>query len=92
MEYEITGTYKISDTFGISVATNGLFFSVYYIFHTKTVGVIAIPDYGVSIEAGAPDDLIGNMKELSAVSDMDVRNAAGPIAKAIKKHWEELRE
>lgn len=92
MEYTINNTYRVSDTGEISVDANGLNFLVIYGKHING-WFIAIPNHGISTEAAHPaDDVFHNMEKLSAVSDVNVRNAASSIAKTIKKHWEELQK
>lgn len=92
MDYTINNTYKVSDTQEISVDANGFNFLVIYGRHING-WYIAIPNHGICTEAAHPvKEVIYNMEKLSSASDINVRNAAASIAKAVKKHWEELRK
>lgn len=84
-KYEIKNTYEVSKTREVSVDWNGHNFLIIYGHHING-WFIAIPNWGVCVEASNPTDAFYNTEKLSRV--IDIENAPSVIARAIREHWE----
>jgi len=80
---------KISNVHEIIVNWNGYSFLTIYGYHING-WFIAIPNWGVCVEASDPDDVYYNSNKLAKTLDM--ANASVKVAKEIKKHWEGLKK
>lgn len=88
MSYEIRNTYKVSQTYEFSVDWNGFNFLVIYGKHING-GFIAIPNWGISVEAGSPTSIFYNTEKLAPkFDDCEIPKV---IAEAIKEHYETVR-
>ncbi len=89
MKAEIRHTYEVSDIHEISVDWNGYNFLIIYGHHING-WFIAIPNWKVCVEASNPTDTLYNSEKLAEV--LNKANAGVELAKAIKEHWEALKE
>lgn len=89
MKYEIRNTYEVSQTQEFSVDYNGLNYLVIYGKHING-GFIAIPNWGISVEASVPTDIFYNTERLA--SEFEDYEIPKVIAEAIKEHWESIEK
>ncbi len=82
-------TYEVSNTHEISIDWNGYNFLVIYGQHING-WFIAIPNWGICIEASDPTDTFYNSEKLAKA--LNKANAGVELAKAIKEHWEGLEK
>ncbi len=81
--------YKVSGTHEISIDHNGCNYLVIYGRHVNG-GFIAVPNWGISSEAGSPENIFYNTEKLSG--KFDDPKAAKAIAEAVCEHWETVKE
>lgn len=79
---------KVSNVHEISVDWNGYNFLTIYGYHING-WFIAIPNWGVCVEASDPEDTVYNSNKLA--EKLDMANAGVKIAKEIREHWKGLR-
>lgn len=70
------------------VETDGLSFGIIY-GECESGYFIAIPNFGVSVLAAAPDDTFYNRERLRGCKNKLVADSAGTLACAIMKYFEE---
>ncbi len=93
MKAEIRNTHKVSNAHEISADWNGYNFLIIYGHHING-WFIAIPNWKVCMEASDPTDAFYNSNKLCKYIDLfdkDGSWAGVELAKAIKEHWEGLR-
>lgn len=91
MGYQIKHTYEVSNTQEISVDWNGCNFLIIYGKHING-WFIAIPNWGICVEAGSPESENYNEERLSGSFSIDDYKIPGIISKSIKEHWEGLHK
>lgn len=89
MDYKIQKTYEVTKTQEFSVDWNGFNFLIIYGHHING-WFIAIPNWNVCTEAGAPSQVDYNATKIAQTHIHDT--APVYLAQAIKEHWEGLHE
>lgn len=88
MKAEVQSDYGVYSVHEFSVDWNGFHFLVIYGKHVNG-WFIAIPNWGICVEATEPTDFCYNADKLSAAFDRADRGKA--IAEMVKEHWEGLQ-
>lgn len=88
-EYIIQNTYKVTQTQEVSIDCDDYNFLVIYGKHING-WFIAIPNWGVCVEASDPTDVFYNTEQLGRKLGVLGQDRAPALAKAIKEHWEGL--
>lgn len=88
MSSKYNSSYKVSGTHEISIDHNGFNYLVIYGRHING-GFIAVPNWGISSEAGSPEDIFYNTEKLS--ERFDDPETAKAIAEAVCEHWESVK-
>lgn len=88
MSSKYNSSYKVSGTHEISIDHNGCNYLVIYGHHING-GFIAVPNWGISSEAGSPEDIFYNTEKLS--ERFDDPETAKAIAEAVCEHWESVK-
>ena len=89
MEYEINKTYIVDKTQEFSVDWNGFNFLIIYGHHING-WFVAIPNWNTCTEIGEPEDIAYNATKLALTKIHTF--APMYLAKAIKEHWESVKE
>lgn len=88
MDYKIRNTYEVTQPQEVSVDWKGNNFLIIYGQHING-GFIAIPNWGISTEAGTPEDVFYNTEKLMKNFNHEMSKA---IAEAINEHWESIEK
>lgn len=80
-----------TDVTEFTVETDGLSFGIIY-GECESGYFIAIPSFGVSVPAAAPDDAFYNRERLRGCKNKLVADSAGTLACAILKYFEEDKQ
>lgn len=89
MNYIIHNTYEVSQTQEFSVDCGDFNYLVIYGHHING-GFIAIPNWGVSVEAADPANIGYNTQKLC--EKLNNPELSRTLAEAIKEHWELTEE
>jgi len=84
-------TYEVSQTQEFSVDLNECNFLIIYGHHING-WFIAIPNWNVCTEAGAPASISYNSAKLAEALDIENKNVCVQLAQAVKEHWEGLEK